>query len=186
MDKGAYAMRLAIVCLTVAAVFAAAPGAVGKGPIPLKPSVECDVKLNVVDRDPKGLNVRTTPQILPNNIRTVIPLSDWTRVHVVGEAGDWYLIDGYEVFPDSGEDRDEQLPGGHRDWVHKSKLGGVRSVAGAMMYAEPNARGKYLIRFKPDEELVVLGCSGAFLKVRAQGTVGWTREVCTNERTTCA
>ncbi|HWE45143.1 MAG TPA: hypothetical protein VG407_03865, partial [Caulobacteraceae bacterium] len=107
-----------------ALVLSATASVAAKAPVPL--SVACDVQLNVVDKDPKGLNVRTTPQVLPDNIRAVIPMSDWTRVHVVGMAGDWYQIDRYEVFPDNGDDDSEHdLPGGHLGWVHKSMLGGV-------------------------------------------------------------
>ena len=183
-------MTLKIVSLGVAAGLGLAVSAsvAEKAPVPLKPSVACDVQLNVIDKDPKGLNVRATPEVLSNNIRTVIPAADWIRVHVVGMAGDWYQIDHFEVFPDDGtDDSDHDLPGGHLDWVHKSMLGGVRAMHGGRVFAGPSESGKPVLTFSAESEqdYVVLGCQGDWLKVKFKTVTGWTREVCTNERTTC-
>ncbi len=173
--------------LTLALGLAAPASVAEKAPVPLTPSVACNVRLNVIDKDPKGLNVRATPEVRSDNIRTVIPAADWIRVHVVGMAGDWYQIDHYEVFPDNGDDDSEHdLPGGHLDWVHKSMLGGVSAMHGAMLYAAPSGRGKYIYKFGPEEQdVTVLGCEGLFLKIQFHKTIGWINAVCTNERTTC-
>ena len=162
-------MTLKITSLGVAMALglAASASVAEKAPVPLKPSVACDVRLNVVDKDPKGLNVRATPEVRSDNIRTVIPAADWIRVHVVGMAGDWYQIDHYEVFPDNNdEDSEHDLPGGRRDWVHKSKLGDVRAMHGSMMYAAPSDRGKPIYTFADETDVTVLGCQGAFLKIQ--------------------
>jgi hypothetical protein len=187
MREGAMTLKITSLGVAMVLALAASTSVAEKAPVPLKPSVACDVRLNVVDKDPKGLNVRATPEVRSDNIRTVIPAADWIRVHVVGMAGDWYQIDHYEVFPENNdEDSEHDLPGGHRDWVHKSMLGGVSAMHGAMLYAAPSDRGKSIYKFGPEEyDITVLGCEGPFLKVRYKTTVGWTRDICTNERTTC-
>ncbi len=182
------ALVLVPVTLVILSLSPARPLAAGAAD-PSVPQTVCDVDLNVMDKDPKGLNVRATPQVLPNNVRTRIPHADWTRVHVVGMSGDWYQISNYQSFNDNGTDDDEpnDLPGSHRGWVHKSMLGDVDAFHGALMYAAPSARGKPIYHFPADEMHIdaVLGCKGKFLHVRYKGTTGWLRDVCTNERTTC-
>ena len=180
-----FAAALAPVALALFAAASAAPTA-GRANDPSIPATACNVSLNVIDKDPKGLNVRSTPQVLANNVRTVIAHADWTEVHVVGETGDWYQIDRFQSFNDGAEDGDPQdLPGGRRGWVHKSTLGDVRAFHGSMLYAEPNARGKYLVKFTDEDDITVLGCKGDWLKARAHGATGWIHDICTNERTTC-
>jgi hypothetical protein len=188
MPEDAMILKFASLGGVAALALTASASIAAKAPVPLQPSVACDVQLNVVDKDPKGLNVRTTPEVLPNNIRTVIRPADWIRVHVVGMAGDWYQIDRYEVFPDNGaDDSEHDLPGGHRGWVHKSMLGDVRVWHGGRMYAEPSAHGKPIYTFGPDEyDVTVLACRGAFLQIRYRNTVGWSGDICSNDRTTCA
>jgi hypothetical protein len=37
-----------------------------------------------------------------------------------------------------------------------------------------------------DQQAVLLGCSGDFMKIHVKGGVGWTKSLCLNQRTTCA
>jgi hypothetical protein len=135
------------------------------------------------------VNVRATPQILSNNIRTVIRHAEWSRVHVVAQAGDWYQIDSFERMNDGQEDEQNDLPGGRRDWVHGSELGGADAKVGGFVYAAPNGRGKPIHHFTMDEsklpKVTVIGCQGQWYHVKIGGAVGWTQSVCTNQRTTC-
>src|ERR1700760_3568819 len=126
MPGAAMTWRTTSLGVVLALGLTATASVAAKAPVARKPTVACDVQLNVVDHDPKGLNVRATPEVAAGNIRTVIPLADWTRVHVVGMAGDWYQINHYDSYVDNGDDSEHDLPGNHLGWVHKSTLGDVR------------------------------------------------------------
>jgi hypothetical protein len=183
---------LAVTALTAAAALGGSTAAPLATPAAAAsaPAHACDIKLNVIDQDPKGVNTHATPELRSDNVRTVLRHADWTRVHVIAQAGDWYQIDGYERMNDNADDEDGVMPGGHAAWIYKSELGDVDAQPNGMVYAQPNGRGKYLVRFPADEsrlpKVEVLGCQGPWYKVRASGVTGWTRDVCTNERTTCA
>ncbi len=188
-------MRIATVSATILAAALLTGATVGPtagqppaAHVPAHP-VACDVKLNVIDEDPRGVNVRTTPEVRPDNIRMVLRHADWTRVHVVAQAGDWYQIDSYERMNDGADDEAQQLPGGHRDWINAKELGGVDAKIGGALYAQPNARGKPLTVFSMDEsklpKITVIGCQGTWYHVMVGHAHGWTRSVCSNERTTC-
>jgi hypothetical protein len=186
MPEGAMTLKITSlgVVLVMASGLAASASIAEKAPVPTPPTVACDVRLNVTDKDPNGLNVRKTPEVRPDNVLTVIKPEDWIRVHVTGMVGDWYQIDHYEVFPEDN-DNDSEHDVAH-GWVHKSKLGEVSAQHGALLYAAPSDRGKPIYHFGPEEyDITVLGCQGEFLKIRYKTTVGWTNAVCTNERTTC-
>jgi hypothetical protein len=183
-------MRTVTGTVALAAVlFAVLPGAGHTAQATPDPQIACDVRLNVIDHDPKGLNVRTTPEVRADNVRTVLRQADWIRVHVIGMTGDWYLIDGAERWADDNSDGDQVMPPGRTGWVHKSKLGGVRGVGRGALYGQPNARGKPFSIFNDDESkiaaMTVLGCQGEWLHVKMGGATGWTRNTCSNQRTTC-
>jgi hypothetical protein len=149
-------------------------------------TVKCDVELVVTD--PKGLNVRAAPKVAPGNVVGVLkPDGEWTTVHVIGNQGDWFLIDGAEMV-------DDDAPTGMRNafkgkgWVHGSKVGGVeiepRDVLSAPAQgAKPLMRGSDTSR---TARLEVVACQGKFLQLQGRGIKGWASRYCTNQRTTCA
>ena len=60
---------------------------------------------------------------------------------------------------------------------------------GTVLRASPSDSAKALRKIGSDNEprhLKILGCSGQFLHVDADGLDAWTRNYCTNERTTCS
>jgi hypothetical protein len=151
----------------------------------------CDLRLNVIDPDPKGLNVRAAPG-KPGRVIAVIPRADeWTEVHVVGQAGDWLLIDRAEtVDDDAPEGMREVFRGG--GWVHSGGLG-ISELAtgeGTVLRAAPAddaAEVKRIVDY--DDEPMrkrVLGCRGTWLEIEADGQRAFTRTWCNNERTTCS
>ena len=76
-------------------------------------------------------------------------------------------------------------------WVHVSGLGisELMTGEGTVLRAAPSDSAKPLKKIGPDDEpkrTRILGCSGKFLKVDADGLIAWTRQYCTNERTTCS
>ena len=153
----------------------------------------CNVKLNVTDQDPAGLNVRATPQ--GRVIGTLKAKGQWVQVDVVGAAGAWAQIRSatyMEKQPDPrgivGINTSWDSPAA---WVAFSKLGISELDDRAFIRDAPAEGAKTLLviddggdeaKLPPVE---VLGCAGDFLKVRVKGVVGWTREFCSNEFTTC-
>ena len=158
----------------------------------------CDITLNIVDPDPKGLNVRAGPGKPPgaaagDNVIAVIPRAEeWTEVHVVGQAGEWLLIDRADtVDDDAPEGMREVFRGG--GWVHASGLGWseLTTGEGTVIRAAPAddaAVVKRIVDYDDEPmEKRVLGCNGKFLRVGLdKGVEGWTDTWCNNERTTCS
>ena len=151
----------------------------------------CNVILNVHDPDPKGLNVRATPGKPPGKVITALkPDGEWTEVHAVAAAGDWLRIDRASTVDDDAPDGMREVFRGD-GWVHVSGLGisELMTGEGTMLRAAPSDSAKLLKRIGPDDEpkrTRILGCSGEFIQVDADGLVAWTRQYCTNERTTCS
>jgi hypothetical protein len=152
----------------------------------------CDIVVNIADPDPKGLNVRAAPGKPPGRVIAVIPLADeWTEVHVVGQAGEWLLVDRAEtVDDDAAEGMREVFRGG--GWVHSSGLG-ISELAtgeGTVLRAAPadDAAVVKSIKDYDDEPMVkhVVGCRGTWLEIEADGKRAFTRSWCNNERTTCS
>ena len=152
----------------------------------------CDVRLNVADPDPRGLNVRSAPGTPPGKVIAVLaPVGEWIEVHVVGQAGEWLLIDGADAI-------DDEAPEGLRNvfrgggWVHSGGLGisELYTGDGTVLRAAPAddaAEVKRIDDYDAQPKSVrVLGCRGSWLEVDADGARGFTRNYCTNERTTCS
>ena len=153
----------------------------------------CDIHLNVIDPDPAGVNVRSAPDAKSGKvIATLAPVGEWISVHVVGQAGDWLLLDHAIAI-------DDNAPGGERTmfdgggWMHASRLGISELLVGegTVLRATPAANAAVLRTIAtPDDEPAqkrVLGCRAKWLHVDIGGGVrGWTDTFCTNERTTCS
>lgn len=149
----------------------------------------CDVKLNVIDPDPNGLNVRALPSLNGVVITALKARGSWVRVHVKRDSNDgWMAIDdAVRIDESTGEEQPVFTGAG---WVAVSKLGIETLNGGAMIYASPANDAPLLKRFLEGDELrmpraVVLDCNDNWLKVRVGNLVGWTRDVCTNRLTTC-
>jgi hypothetical protein len=150
-------------------------------------TVTCDVKLNVTDRDPAGLNVRASPG---GAIVTALKAKGrWVQVHVTGQSGEWARID-------DAKEIDDETGGGEKTrfsatgWVAFSKLGIEELNDTAYIRDAPAEAARTLLKIQqPDESKLpratVLGCAGEFLKVRVGAVIGWTREFCSNQLTTC-
>jgi hypothetical protein len=147
----------------------------------------CDVLLNVTDPDPAGLNVRATPGGAV--VGVLKAKGDWVRAHVTGDAGDWLRIDGAVLYDDALPNGEKSLFHGE-GWAHVSKLGFETLNPRAEVRGAPGSSGPVIFTAPAEEEKIpkaqVLGCDGPFVKVRIGGVVGWTRDFCSNQRTTCS
>jgi hypothetical protein len=146
----------------------------------------CDVKLNIADQDPAGLNVRATPG--GTIIGALKPKNRWVQLHVSGSSGAWAAIDSATLIT---EDRAEGRPmSPSHGFVAFSKLEINELKQQAFIYAAPSQDSKVLLTISEADEAnlphaQVLDCDGEFLKVRVNGIVGWTANYCSNEFTTC-
>jgi hypothetical protein len=181
------ALGLAVSVLLAASAAPPAPAA-----RPHRFTHSCDVRLDIVDPDPKGLNVRAAPGKPPGKVIAVIPQADeWTEVHVVGQAGDWLLIDLAETVDDDAPDgMHEVFRGG--GWVHASGLGISELITGegTVLRAAPADDAAVVRRIRDydnePQHKRVLGCRGPWLEIEADGTRAFTRTWCNNQRTTCS
>ena len=152
------------------------------GASPKAPDAQvCNVTASVIDLDPKGTNVRKVP-----GGEIIATLSaqqdDWIEVHVVGQAGDWYLIDRADR---AGDDSKTIFRG--KGYMHRSVLGADGLVTGEPIRADHDVRSQQILRAEDaDQQVFLLGCWGDFMRVRVKGGVGWTRALCLNQRTTCS
>lgn len=141
----------------------------------------CDVTVDVIDPDPKGTNVREAPS---GRIVAVLPApaaDDWIEAHVLGQLGDWFLIDGAK---ERGDDEKAVFRG--RGFVHRSVLGASGFQNGAQVWTDHDVKSPLLDpHASGDQPVGVLGCWDDFVKVQIKKGVGWTKGLCLNQRTTC-
>lgn len=151
---------------------------------PAAETQSCSAMFDVTDQDPKGTNVRAAPggaviAALKN------PGEGWIAVHLTGQTGDWFRIDR-AVLIDAGGSTDGHVIFRGAGWLHRSVLGVSGMQSGGVIYKDHDGRDpKLKAHASGNENVVLLGCWGAFLKVRAKKGVGWTKAACTNMITTC-
>ena len=162
-----------------------------KAPARLAGEQACELNLNVVDPDPKGLNVRASPGKPAGRVLArLAPTGDWIELHVTGQSGDWLRIDRAAAIDDEALDGMSEVFRGN-GWVHVSGVGisELSTGEGTVLRAAPDDTAAMLRKITPDSEpkhTRVLGCRGKWLQVEADGVIAWTRSFCTNERTTCS
>ena len=152
------------------------------GPLEAADTQVCNVTASVIDQDPHGTHVRKAPG---GDVIATLRAPDqdeWIEVHIVGQAGDWLLIDRAERV---GDDSKTIFQG--RGYMHRSVLGGDGLVNGEPIRADYDVGSRQILATEDiDQQVLLLGCSHDFMKVRVKGGVGWTRALCLNQRTTCS
>jgi hypothetical protein len=144
----------------------------------------CNVIVDVTDTDPKGLNVRSMPA--GRVVATLVDKADWIELHVIAQDGDWYVIDRANQI-DNHRMGEEIVMWKGRGYVHKSTVGLSGLQNGANLYFDPDLKSHVVVQDAAgDQPTALLGCSGDFLRVKIGKGTGWTKEVCTNENTTCS
>jgi SH3-like domain-containing protein len=147
----------------------------------------CDVDINVMDQDPKGMNVRATPNgAVTGALRA---RGQWIQLHVVAQDGEWMRFDNAVLYDDKFADGEGPIKPDH-GWAHVSKLGVESFAANAEIRLAPDQASRVLANAgaNPDAQPrpVVLACTGEWLQVRWKGVTGWTRDACANQNTTCS
>lgn len=147
------------------------------------PAVACKVEAYVVDKDPRGLNVRDAPGPA-GKVVAVIPLDgEGTTVNIAASSPNGWVqvtraetIMGAVVYEGKG-------------WVSGNMLGvSTRGYGtkGVRLYAAAR-RGKVVGTIPPEDEVRVAGCSGDMMRVRYKNLAGWLEPdaQCPNPVTTC-
>jgi hypothetical protein len=143
----------------------------------------CDLTVDVIDTDPKGTNVRDAPG---GKVVGVLKLSgtgdDWIEVHVIGQSGDWLLIDKATQI---GDDETAIFTG--QGYMHLSVLGSYGLWNGMPIWSDHDEHSAPVVAEAiGDQEVKFLGCWGDFARIRTKQGTGWTKTLCLNGRTTCA
>ncbi|HEY4202515.1 MAG TPA: hypothetical protein VGM83_18340 [Devosiaceae bacterium] len=146
--------------------------------------VACNVTIDITDTDPLGTNVRAAPG---GAVATTLKNSSedgWIEVHVTGQSGDWFRIDGATLIAPNADDKAIFSGAGY---LHKSVVGVSGFENGAPIYADHDTRSRAVDPAAAGDQAVdVLGCWGDFLKVHVEKGTGWTQRPCTNMVTTCS
>jgi hypothetical protein len=152
----------------------------------ISPLQSCNVDADVTDGDPKGTNVRATPDGAIVATVTNPNVEGWVQVHITGQMGDWYEIDRAAlVNPDFGREGKMLFHG--KGYLHKSVLGVSGLDNDAKIYTAHDERSRPVDLHAPgDQKVNMLGCWGDFLQVRVKKGIGWTKQACTNMDTTCS
>jgi len=164
----------------LSALFLAGAGAACAAP------VACDIRLNVADQDPNGLNVRAAPA--GAIIGALKAKNRWVQVHVTAQDGAWVRIDNATLITET--DPGGTVIFGRVGWVALSKLEIEELDPNTRIHAAPSEDSPLVLSFdEGDESRIphadILGCQDDWLHVRVKDLVGWTRTFCANQFTTC-
>lgn len=142
----------------------------------------CQISAYVIDKDPKGLNVRSAPgsssEIIGNLSTTPIAVI----VDVTASQGDWVEL--------SKAQSPEKIEFQGTGWVYTQLLGtSTRGYGskGVSVYANPNAQSSAIGRIPASTGVKLLGCEQSWALVEYQDLKGWiARDAqCPNPLTTC-
>ena len=145
----------------------------------------CDVFAYVIDRDPKGMNVRSGPgstyKIIGN-----LPNEDVNGigVHITGSKGDWMRVD---IAVEEGGEEDRTFFKGE-GWLYGPLLGVDGVGSGTKLYRQASSKSGTIGNLPGGSDgATVRGCQGKWMYVEYQNLKGWAAPdtLCTNPLTTC-
>jgi uncharacterized protein YgiM (DUF1202 family) len=144
-----------------------------------KAATACNVAAYVVDTDKNGLNVRSGAGKTFDSLGKIMPDEDGVMLKVIGATGGWVLIDDAETL--SGANTY-----GGQGWVFASMLGTSTRMK-SKLYARASSKSKSLATIPGEQELIILGCAGDWVKVKYGSKQGWLApgDQCGNPVTTC-
>ena len=175
------ALVLSIQAVMLAVSNRAYPQAAGGGDF----ITRCDVDAYVIDRDPKGMNVRSGPgssyKIIGNLPNQEV---NGIGVHITGSKGDWMRVD---LAVEEGGEQDRTFFKGE-GWLYGPLLGVDGIGGGTKLYEKPE-RGSRVIGTLPggSEGAIVRGCLGKWMYIEYKKKKAWAAPgtLCANSLTTC-
>lgn len=144
-----------------------------------KPKTICSITAYVIDKDPKGLNVRSGAGTNFAAVGKIMPDEDGVMLEITGVSGSWMMIESIEVL--SGA---ENFSG--TGWVFASMLGtSTRGVS--KLFSTPSLKAKSNGTIPTEAEVVITGCLGDWAKVKYGAKQGWLApdNQCGTPVTTC-
>ena len=146
--------------------------------------VACDLDAYLANADPAGTNVRSGPgSAAPVILRA--PADHEAIAAVTGFHDGWFRVERLEQ---AGTGHDQVLLAGRQGWIHRSGLRVDVAPADPTLRQHPRADSRIVRRLQGEQEgVVLLGCSGAWAKVRVGDDTGWLSPAgqCANPLTTC-
>lgn len=136
----------------------------------------CDVHAFVIDKDPQGLNVRSTPGS-SSKVLGKIPTNE--SVKIIASSGNWVNItDALSGFQGTG-------------WVFLPMLNTSTrgyETNGVNLYASPSQQSRKVARVPSRTNVKLLGCKGQWAEVEYRGVKGWLmrNDQCGVAVTTCS
>lgn len=142
----------------------------------------CQINAFVIDKDPKGLNVRSGPGTNYKIIGNLPTTKVGVIVELAASQGNWVQITKAE----SPEKVEFQGTG----WVSSQLLGTSTrgyGTEGVSLYSSANPQRSVIGRIPPETGVKLLGCDQEWAMVEYQGLKGWIepQSQCPNPLTTC-
>lgn len=142
----------------------------------------CNITAFVIDKDPKGLNVRSAPGESQKIIGKLPTTTIGVIVDITGSKGNWVQISRAES-PDKVEFQGT-------GWVYSQLLGTSTrgyGTQGVSVYKSANTQSSVMGRIPPATGVKLLGCSQSWALVENEGLKGWIEPEaqCGNPLSTC-
>lgn len=142
----------------------------------------CNISAFVIDKDPKGLNVRSGPSASQDIIGNLPTTTVGVVVDITASKGDWVQLSKAES-PDKVEFQGA-------GWVSAKLLGTSTrgyGTKGVSVYKSANNQSSVVGSIPPETGVTLLGCSQSWALVEYEGTKGWIEPEaqCANPLSTC-
>ena len=145
--------------------------------------VRCEIDAEIIDKDPKGLNIRSGP----SSKHPVVGNLDIgsTVVSVSAAVGQWMRVKS------AGDENGTKDFSKSEAWVFGPLLGfdvwARHPAKTAPLRAAPDPKSAVLATVPVDKSAVLTGCQGRWAKARVDGKEGWLapEHRCANPFTTC-
>ncbi len=143
----------------------------------------CQISAYVIDKDPKGVNVRSGPgndyKIVGNLPTTTIAVF----ADLAASQGSWVQLT-------KAVDPEEKVEFQGTGWVYAQLLGTTTrgyGTQGVSVYSSADTQSSVIGRIPPSTGVTLLGCDQKWALVDYQGTKGWIAPdaQCPNPLTTC-
>jgi SH3-like domain-containing protein len=139
----------------------------------------------MIDKDPKGLNVRSEPGSNEKIIGNLPTQTVGVMVDITACQGKWVQITN--AISDGGNKVEFQGKG----WVYASLLGAATTeheTNGTSLHAKADKNSKILSKLPPNRTVKLLGGSGTWMEVEYEGVRGWLAQddYCPNPWTSCS